>query len=95
MTQAAYFNVHGVPLSLSAKDAVLAREPLAYAMSEEFEVYGGGRTTVWEVRRSRADGKHRLGDRTLASGANEESAWREALSRMRVEDEKSQEGAQT
>jgi hypothetical protein len=87
MTTAAYFNCHGEPLRLSAKDAVLAREPLAYAASDEYELFGGGRTTIWDVRRSRTDGKRRWTDKSLGFGANEESAWRNTLSRMRITDQ--------
>lgn len=75
---AAYFNVHGEPLSLSAKDAVLAREPLAYAVSD---AHG------WKILRATEKRGRHWSNPVLGVGANEESAWREALSRMRVEDE--------
>jgi hypothetical protein len=78
MTQAAYFNVHGAPLRLSAKDAVLAREPLAYSDSDELG---------WKVRRATKKRGPHWSNPVLGTGANEESAWREALSRMRISDE--------
>lgn len=78
MTQASYYNVHGAPLAISAKDAVLAREPLAYAVSDEFG---------WKILRATEKRGQHWSNEVLGTGVNEESAWREALSRMRIVDE--------
>lgn len=88
VTQAAYYNVHGAPLSLSARDAVLTREPLAYAEVRKVLRYGRKRQEdYWEIRKARPDSKRRNSDRLIGDGANEESAWRNTLSRMRVSDQ--------
>jgi hypothetical protein len=78
VTQAAYFNVLGQPLTLSAKDAVLAREPRAYATSDEFG---------WRIKRAAAKRGPHWSNPDIGTGANEESAWREALSRLRLADD--------
>lgn len=86
MTQAAYFNVHGAPLSLSAKDAVMAREPLAYSEVESVLTVDG-EALRWRIKRSSPSGRRRWSNAVIGAGVNEESAWREALSRMRLADE--------
>jgi hypothetical protein len=84
----AYFNVHGQPLAVSARDAVLVREPQAYAKVSKVLRHGRKRPEdYWEICRARTDGKRRNSDRVIGDGANEESAWRHTLSRMRVSDE--------
>jgi hypothetical protein len=88
VTQAAYYNVHGAPLTLSAKDAVLAREPSAYATESKVKRFGSRRAeSIWMIRKGRTDGQRRASDRLIGDGANEESAWRHTLSRMRIQDE--------
>lgn len=88
MTQPAYFNVHGEPLTLSAKEAVLAREPNAYAedCSDNFRTMSGEAFPLWRVSKGRADGAHRWSDSIMGSGATEEAAWLDTLSRMRIAD---------
>lgn len=88
MTQPAYFNVHGQPLAVSARDAVLAREPLAYSQdrSGSLVTARGKPFPLWRISRARADGKQRRSDTWLGDGATEEAAWLAALSRMRLQD---------
>lgn len=89
MTEAAYYNIHGEPLTLSARDAVLAREPNAYAddRSDNFRTLAGERFPLWRISRGRADGKRRFSDAQIGEGATEEAAWRNTLSRMRIADD--------
>lgn len=83
----AYVNVHGQPLDLSARDAVLACEPQAYSDVRKVRRYGSKRQEdYWEIRKARLDGKRRNSDRLIGDGANEESAWRAAWSRMLADD---------
>ncbi|MGE4243690.1 hypothetical protein [Ramlibacter sp.] len=63
-----YVNVHGEPIGVSARDAVVMIEPLAYSQKSPLFV-----STV-HIRRGRADGKRRNADAIIGSGANEESA---------------------
>lgn len=95
MTEAAYYNLHGNPLALSARDAVLAREPLTYAKSHKVQRHGSRKWfLVWSIYKSRADGIQRISDRRLVEGgASEESAWRQALSVMRIKDNEEAEKA--
>lgn len=87
MTEAAYYNVHGQPLALSAKDAVLAREPLAYvAAVDGYTTTKGEPWPLLEVRRASPMGKRLNTNTVLGAGAREEAAWRDALSRMRIAD---------
>lgn len=88
MSDAAYFNLHGEPMALSARDAVLSREPLAYAESRKLKRYGVRRPVlVWFIYKTRSDGIRRASDRQVVEGgASEESAWRQALSVMRIKD---------
>lgn len=79
MTQPAYVNVHGQPLSLSAKDAVLVREPRARSCKRK-----KGLWFVYVPRRGITE--YDPWTQPLGSGATEEGAWREALSRMRIAD---------
>lgn len=75
-----YTNIHGQPLRVSAEDAVLACEPKAYASYEPLE-YHDHKEPRWVIRiqdwRAFAYQHQQIG-----AGATEESAWREAWSRM-------------
>lgn len=81
MTPAAYVNVHGQPVSVSARDAVLHLEPMAYAEFDEVLTVDGPRP-YWTIRRASASGKRHWSNAQLATGATEEAAWREAWSRI-------------
>lgn len=70
---AAYINIHGQPLNLSAKDAVLATNADAYARLEN---------SVWVIRHRDRSEPFEEWHQLIGCGANEESAWREAWSRM-------------
>lgn len=88
MAESAYFNVHGQPLALSARDAVLAREPLAYAedLSGSLVTAQGKPFLLWKVFRASPTGKRLPSNAQLGSGASQEAAWLDALSRMRIAD---------
>lgn len=87
MTEAAYFNVHGQPISVSARDAVIASEPYAYSKVHEVTRLSTNRSEeLWQIHRGRADGKRRYTDRLLGDGATEESAWRNTWSRILAEE---------
>lgn len=73
---AAYTNIHGQPLSLSARDAVLAIEPDARAARER--LVKGEIWKVWRTGHPQAS--------LIGTGSTEESAWREAWSRMLAEE---------
>lgn len=78
---AEYVNIHGDPLGVSAKDAVLALVPKAKATKGRLF----GRAT-WCIENGRRDD---WGDAVvIANGETEESAWRAALSAMRLDDMK-------
>ncbi len=77
MSQSAYVDVHGDPVALSARDAVLAIEPQAIARR-------GMGNAWWVCRSDRRDAK------LIGTGETEESAWRDAWSRMLVESMKSE-----
>jgi hypothetical protein len=66
----AYVNVHGHPIGVSARDAVLAIEPNAVC-EPEFVADG------YAVRRT----PNRFA-KIIGTGINEEAAWRAAWSRM-------------
>lgn len=88
MPDAAYFNVHGQPLALSARDAVLVREPLAYAEDRSHSLIAarGDGFPLWKVRRASPAGSRLPSNTQLGCGATEEAAWLDALSRMRIAD---------
>lgn len=85
----AYVNVHGRPLEVSARDAVLQLEPRAIALRRPSLSVSAVATDVvkrelwWQVRRTPHTGAAILG-----TGATEESAWREAWSRILAEEVK-------
>lgn len=72
----AYVNIHGQPLELSAKDAVLAIVPGAIVKRNGLLV-----GEIWKVWRSGHPQAALIG-----TGANEEPAWRDAWSRMLADD---------
>lgn len=74
----AYYNIHGEQLTLSARDAVLQVLPDAVAVKPKSQLLG--REPIWTVHKS----GHRSAS-TIGAGASEESAWRDAWSRMLVE----------
>lgn len=80
MPTPAYVNIHGQPLGVSARDAVLAVNAAAVCAKSEFK-----KPALWTVRRS----GHRAAA-VIGTGANKESAWRDAWSRMLVESMKSE-----
>lgn len=71
-TEPAYVNVHGQPISVSARDAVTAIEPAALCTRMDL-----GTEPMWVVYRT----SHRSAAR-IGTGANEEAAWRDAWSRI-------------
>lgn len=73
---AAYVNVHGQPLNVSARDAVLAILPDAVCKNDRFP-----HDPMWMVRKS----AHRCAA-IVGTGKSEESAWRDAWSRMLADD---------
>lgn len=72
----AYVNIHGQPLDVSAKDAVRAIVPEAIAKRQALM-----RGDFWKVWRSGHPQAVVIG-----TGASEESAWRDAWSRMLADD---------
>jgi hypothetical protein len=82
-----YFNVNGDPLNVSARDAVLIREPRAYASYEPVKLRGCKDEPFWRIRRQHKGRAPHWSDTWLGSGFNEESAWRQALSEMRIQDD--------
>jgi hypothetical protein len=72
----AYVNVHGHPIGVSARDAVVAI--VAEAVCNKSEILAG---ETWVVRKSAYKYAGIIG-----TGANEEAAWRDAWSRMLADD---------
>lgn len=72
----AYCNVHGQPVDVSARDAVIAIHPEATAKKNSLLVSG-----MWIVRRTGNSFASIIG-----TGATEEAAWREAWSRILAEE---------
>lgn len=70
----AYYNIHGEQLTLSARDAVVVVHPQAVATCEPMLDH------MWVVCKSSHGSAARIG-----TGASEESAWRDAWSRMLAE----------
>lgn len=68
----AYYNIHGRPLNVSARDAV--REIEHSAVVVRYKLLKG---ECWQVRRS----DHPLAA-VIGTAATEEAAWRNAWSRM-------------
>lgn len=72
----AYVNVHGKPIAVSARDAVIAIYP--HAVVKRHELMAGG---MWAIRKTaRSDAV------TIGTGASKEGAWREAWSRVLAEE---------
>jgi hypothetical protein len=72
----AYVNIHGKPIGVSARDAVVAI--VAEAVCSKAEFLSG---ETWIVRKS--SNKYAA---IIGTGANEEAAWRDAWSRMLADD---------
>lgn len=72
----AYVNVHGEPIAVSARDAVLVLFPEAIA-----HFRGLTMNKTWCIYKS----EHRSA-KLLGTGANAEAAWRDAWSRMLADD---------
>lgn len=85
MTPAPYVNVHGQPVNVSARDAVLHVEPMAYAELEGVLTVDGEQNR-WRVKRGSPSGRQHWNNAVLGVGVNEESAWREAWSRILAEE---------
>jgi hypothetical protein len=69
----AYVNIHGQPIGVSARDAVVAIHREAWAAHTRLS------SEMWVVYRTpRSD--------PIGTGASEESAWRDAWSRMLADD---------
>lgn len=83
----AYVNVHGAALSVSARNSVQALRPRAYAIKSELSVeFDGPKAPCWLIREREYAVATGMSYRHLGSGANEEAAWRAALSALRLED---------
>lgn len=67
----AYVNVHGQPINVSARDAVIALYSDAVAKKAKYAT-----TAEWTVRKSA-----HVQAPIIGAGASEESAWRDAWSR--------------
>lgn len=79
-----YVNVHGKPVNVSARDAVLALEPRAIARPQSFlGVDRATREVGWMIKRTSHDAAG-----TIGTGASEEGAWRDAWSRILAEEVK-------
>lgn len=72
----AYVNIHGQPLSTSAAEAVRAILPKATCRKADLLI-----GPMWVVLKT----DHRYSG-VIGTGASEESAWRDAWSRMLAED---------
>ncbi len=85
----AYVNIHGQPLELSAKDAVLAVDSDAYARLEKsvwVVRHRDRKKSVWVVRHRDRSEPFEEWHPLIGCGVNEESAWRAAWSRMLADD---------
>lgn len=81
----AYYNIHGKPVNVSAKDAVLQYELEAYAIDKPVK-RDGQPESFWLIRKPGDVIGAPEWDATIGSGATEESAWRDAWSRMLADD---------
>lgn len=82
MVIAAYFNIHGDPVGVSARDAVLKIEPSAWCKKRN-PMWARG-ASLWSIYRTPRS------TTAIGQGASEESAWLNAWSRMLAESMKSE-----